>query len=200
MDFLGDGFFADGFLVVILEDFAFLATDVYFLVEGADLVVERLALDAGVVAATFAFGLVAGVFFNVDDLAGLAAGAVDFLEDGFADALLVGAFYIREGGQASNVSLSRCKHDKVCARTSLAASLRTLGASLTFPDGPGICREVFRSMIRMLIYETTFRKYEGSFLGPVGDGPVELTGSGRAQINVILRFHKLDSQLMIGKR
>jgi len=112
VDFLVEAtFFAGAFLAVVPADFAFLAADVYFLVVGADLVAARLLFGAvAVLAFDLDTGRATGVFLSVEDFAVLAA-VGDFLEAGFAAGLLAGAF-------------------------SLAASLRALGASLTFPEGP----------------------------------------------------------------
>jgi hypothetical protein len=107
--FLAEVVFFAGFLAAAPEDFAFLDEDAYFLLVEADLAVARLVF---VVVATLALDLVtgrAGVFLAVNVLAGAA---VDFLEAGLETGLLAGVAF------------------------SLAASLRALGASLTFPDGP----------------------------------------------------------------
>jgi len=117
VDFLtGAPFFASAFLPIVPEDFAFLAADAYFLVAGADLAAARLFFGAAVVVAVLAFALAAGraagAFLAVEDFAVLVGVVVDFLEGGLAVGLLAGVAF------------------------SLAASLRALGASLTFPEGP----------------------------------------------------------------
>lgn len=103
-----------------------------------------------------------------------------------------------EEHQRDNVmgSLSTCiqrVRQRGDERTSLAASVRALGASLTLPEGPARDGHISDLTHTITRFESrTFRQVEQAFLVARGNGTVELAGRRRIDLDLVLGFDELD--------
>lgn len=79
------------------------------------------------------------------------------------------------------------------ARTSFAASVRALGASLIFPEGPTGSGHRLASghMTRLNELVRTFGKLEDMFLAAHFDSMVKLMGSGGIEFNLVSVLNEL---------